>query len=174
VYNATNPNLKAFRDRGGKLILYHGWADPAIPPQGTIAYYQAVQDTLGGLAKVQSFARLFMLPGMYHCQGGTNPSRVDWLTPIVTWVEQDKPPTQLIATQTTADTASGGFSNPTQGTTVNNAKVIRTRPIFPYPMQARYNGKGSADDATNFVEVMPAKTSNDRIDWIGDDLFKPQ
>nr|WP_315787541.1 tannase/feruloyl esterase family alpha/beta hydrolase [Fischerella sp. JS2] len=67
VYNATNPNLKAFRDRGGKLILYHGWADPAIPPQGTLAYYQAVQDTMGGLAKVQSFARLFMLPGVYHC-----------------------------------------------------------------------------------------------------------
>ncbi|BAU13001.1 hypothetical protein LEP3755_35370 [Leptolyngbya sp. NIES-3755] len=79
VYNATNPNLRAFRDRGGKLLLYHGWADPAIPPQGTIAYYQAVQDTLGGLANVQQFARLFLLPGMYHCQGGTGPSQVDYL-----------------------------------------------------------------------------------------------
>lgn len=174
VYNATNPNLKAFRDHGGKLILYHGWADPAIPPQGTIAYYQAVQDTMGGLEVVQQFARLFMLPGVYHCQGGTGPSRVDLLTPIVTWVEQGKPPTKVIASQTTADSASGGFSNPTEGATGNNAKVVRTRPIFPYPMQARSNGKGSVDDAANFVGVMPSQTPNDRIDWIGNDLFQPQ
>jgi hypothetical protein len=173
VYNATNPNLKPFRDRGGKLILYHGWADPAIPPQGTIAYYQAVQDTMGCLAKVQSFARLFMLPGMYHCQGGTNPSRVDWLAPIVAWVERGTPPTQIIASQTTTDSASGGFSNPTEGATGNNAKIARTRPIFPYPMQAKYNGKGSVDDAANFVGVMPSQASNDHIDWIGNDLFQP-
>ncbi|WP_407885267.1 tannase/feruloyl esterase family alpha/beta hydrolase [Scytonema sp. NUACC26] len=174
VYNATNPNLKAFRERGGKLILYHGWSDPAIPPQGTLAYYQAVQDTLGGLAKVQSFARLFMLPGVYHCQGGTGPSRVDWLTSIVTWVEQDKPPTKVIASQTSADSASGGFSNPTERATGNNAKILRTRPIFPYPMQARYNGKGSIDDAANFVGVMPSQIPSDRIDWIGNDLFQPR
>jgi Tannase and feruloyl esterase len=174
VYNATNPNLKAFRDRGGKLILYHGWADPAIPPQGTIAYYRAVRDTMGGLTKVQSFARLFMLPGMYHCQGGTSPSRVDWLTPIVAWVEQGTPPTKIIASQTADDAASGGFSNPTEGATGNNAKIVRTRPIFPYPMQARYNGKGSVDDAANFAGVVPSKVSNERINWIGNDLFEPQ
>jgi Tannase and feruloyl esterase len=174
VYNATNPNLKAFRDRGGKLILYHGWADPAIPPQGTIAYYRAVRDTMGGLTKVQSFARLFMLPGMYHCQGGTSPSRMDWLTPIVAWVEQGTPPTKIIASQTAGDAASGGFSNPTEGSTANNTKIVRTRPIFPYPMQARYNGKGSVDEAANFVGVMPSKVSNERINWIGNDLFEPQ
>jgi feruloyl esterase len=174
VYNATNPNLKAFRDRGGKLILYHGWSDPAIPPQGTLVYYQAVQDTMGGLANVQSFARLFMLPGVYHCQGGTGPSRVDWLTPIVAWVEQGAPPTKIIASQTADDSASGGFSNPTERSTSSNATIVRTRPIFPYPMQARYSGKGSIDDAANFVAVMPSQPPNDRIDWIGNDLFGPQ
>jgi hypothetical protein len=174
VYNATNPNLKGFRDRGSKLILYHGWADPAIPPQGTIAYYQAVQDTLGGLANVQQFARLFLLPGVYHCQGGTGPSRVDYLSPIVAWVEQGKPPTKLIATQTTADSVGGGFSNPTEGASGNNAKVIRTRPIFLYPMQARYNGKGSVDDAANFVGMMPSQTPHGGINWIGNDLLQPQ
>lgn len=173
VYNATNPDLKAFRDRGGKLIVYHGWADPAIPSQGTIAYYQAVQDTLGGLAKVQSFARLFMLPGMYHCQGGTSPSRVDWLTPIVAWVEQGTPPTKIIASQTADDSISGRFSNPTEKATSSNTTIVRTRPIFPYPMQARYNGQGSIDDAANFVEVMPSEITNDHIDWIGYDLFEP-
>ena len=174
VYNATNPNLKGFRDRGGKLILYHGWADPAIPPQGTIAYYQAVQDTMGGLANVQQFARLFMLPGVYHCQGGTGPSRVDWLAPLVAWVEQGTPPTKIVASQTGDDSVSGGFSNPTERSTSSNATIVRTRPIFPYPMQARYSGRGSIDDAANFVGVMPSQTLNDRIDWIGNDLFQPQ
>ncbi|MBP5976719.1 tannase/feruloyl esterase family alpha/beta hydrolase [Brasilonema sp. CT11] len=173
VYNATNPNLKAFRDHGGKLIIYHGWADPAIPPQGTIAYYQAVQDAIGGLANVQSFAQLFMLPGMYHCQGGTGPNRVDWLTSIITWVEQGKPSTKVIASQTAANSAGGGFSNPTEGAS-SNAKIIRTRPIFPYPMQARYNSKGSIDDAANFVGMMPSKVPDDHINWIGNDLFKPE
>ena len=138
---------------------------------------------MGGLNAVQPFARLFMLPGVYHCQGGTGPSRVDYLSAIVPWVEQGKPPTQLIATQTTADTRSGGFSNPTQGTTENTAKVVRTRPIFPYPMQARYSGKGSVDEAANFVGVMPSQSVNggfaptqsaDRINWIGNDLLQPQ
>ncbi|MEH2243849.1 tannase/feruloyl esterase family alpha/beta hydrolase [Nostoc sp.] len=174
VYNATNPNLKAFRDRGGKLILYHGWSDPAIPPQGTIAYYQAVQDTMGGLTKVQSFARLFMLPGMYHCQGGTNPSRVDWLIPMVAWVEQGTPPTKIIASQKADDSTSGGFSNPTARATSSKAVIIRTRPIFPYPMQAKYQGKGSIDNAANFVGIMPSPIPSARIDWIGNDLFEPQ
>jgi Tannase and feruloyl esterase len=92
----------------------------------------------------------------------------------VNWVEQGKPPTQLIATQTTAGSASGGFSNPTERATANTSKVVRTRPIFPYPMQAKYNGRGSIDDAASFVGVMPAKASNDHIDWIGNDLFQPQ
>lgn len=174
VYNATNPDLTAFRARGGKLILYHGWADPAIPPHGTLSYYQAVQDTMGGLANVQQFARLFMLPGMYHCQGGTGPSQVDWLTPIVAWVEQGTPPTQVIASQMSNNSASGGFADPTQGSTGSTATVVRARPIFPYPLQARYSGRGSIDDATNFIGVMPSPTPNDKIDWIGNDLFQPQ
>ncbi|MDF5726228.1 MAG: tannase/feruloyl esterase family alpha/beta hydrolase [Rhizonema sp. PD37] len=174
LYNATNPNLKAFRDYRGKLILYHGWSDPAIPPQGTLAYYQAVQETMGGLAKVQSFARLFLLPGVYHCQGGTSPSRADWLTPIMAWVEQGTPPTKIIASQTADDSASGGFSNPTARATSRNTTIIRTRPIFPYPMQARYSGKGSIDDAANFVGEMPSQTTSDRIDWLGNDLFEPR
>lgn len=174
IYNATNPNLKLFRDRGGKLILYHGWSDPAIPPLGTIAYYQAMQDTMGGLASVQRFARLFMLPGVYHCQGGTSPSRVDWLTAIVAWVEQGKPPNRLTAAQMTDDASGGGFSNPTRGTTSDSAKIVRTRPLFPYPMQARYSGKGSVDDAASFASVMPSRPSDDRIDWMGNDLFQPK
>lgn len=115
-----------------------------------------------------------MLPGVYHCQGGTGPSRVDWLTPIMAWVEQGTPPTKIIASQTADDSASGGFSNPTQRATSSNATIVRTRPIFPYPMQTSYNGKGSIDNAANFVGVMPSQIPNDRIDWLGNDLFQSQ
>ncbi|WP_414582257.1 tannase/feruloyl esterase family alpha/beta hydrolase [Scytonema sp. PCC 10023] len=99
---------------------------------------------------------------------------LDWLTPIVAWVEQGTPPTKIIAFQTADDSASGGFSNPTERATSSNATIVRTRPIFPYPMQATYSGKGSIDDAVNFVGVMLSRIPNDRIDWIGNDLFQPQ
>lgn len=176
IYNATNPNLKAFRDRGGKLILYHGWADPAIPPFGTLAYYQAVQDSMGGLASVQEFARLFMFPGLYHCSGGTGPSEFDLLTPIVAWVEQGVAPSKIIASQI-ANKGSGGFSDRTgnnQSSSNNDRQVVRTRPVFPYPMQTQYSGKGSIDDASNFVGVMPSPLPNDRFNWVGNDLFEPK
>ncbi|MBW4511636.1 MAG: tannase/feruloyl esterase family alpha/beta hydrolase [Scytonematopsis contorta HA4267-MV1] len=174
VYNATNPNLKAFYKHGGKIIFHHGWSDSAIPPLGTIAYYQAVQDTMGGLKATQQFARLFMIPGMYHCLGGTNPSRFDMLSPIVAWVEKGTPVDKIIASQTAGDASGDGFSSSTNGTTSSNERIVRTRPIFPYPMQARYNGKGSVDDAANFVGIMPSQLVDDHINWIGNDLFQPK
>jgi feruloyl esterase len=101
----------------------------------------------------------------------------------VAWVEQGTPPAKIIASQRADDSASGGFSNPTERATSSNITIVRTRPIFPYPMQARYSGKESIDDAANFVAVTHSKTPNDgfaaarsadRIDWIGNDLFEPQ
>jgi len=87
---------------------------------------------------VQSFARLFMLPGMYHCQGGTSPSRVDWLTSSVTWVEQGKLPTNVIASETAADSASGGFSNPTEGAMETMQKLSKQD---RYHLQLHTTGK---------------------------------
>jgi len=92
---------------------------------------------------------------------------VDWLTSSVTWVEQGKLPTNVIASETAADSASGGFAS-NRGSNGNN-EIVKTRPIFP-PMQARYNRKGSVDDA-NFVGVMPSQASDDRVNWIGNDYF---
>ncbi len=174
VYNATHADLTAFRDRGGKLILYHGWADPAISPFGTVAYYQAVQDRMGGLSAVQKFARLFMFPGMYHCRGGTGPSDFDMLTPIVAWVEQNTPPDKIIATLRSNDNQSGGFSRPTSGRSNQSERVVRTRPVFPYPMQARYKGQGSIDDAANFIGFTPRdkRLIDGHFSWIGNDLFQ--
>jgi feruloyl esterase len=177
LYNATSADLRAFRAHGGKLILWTGWADPNIPPFGTLAYYQAVQDRMGGLAATQRFARLFLFPSLYHCYWGFGPDQFDVLTPIVRWVEQGRAPARIIATQATisvtpanisaAQTASQ--SNPYQPSPVG--KVVRTRPVFPYPMQARYRGSGNINSASSFVGVMPASPPNDHYNWVGNDLF---
>jgi feruloyl esterase len=154
--NALDPDLRAFRRHGGKLILYHGWADQAISPFGTPAYYQAVEDVMGGAQSVQRFARLFMIPTMYHCNGGYGPSQFDTVGPIVDWVEAGRAPEAIVTTQTDA----GGH-------------VVRTRPVFPYPARARYTGTGSIDDAANFVAAAPATPHDDHVRWLGSDLLRP-
>lgn len=146
---AIDPDLGAFRRSGGKLILWHGWADQANPPTGTVAYYQAVQNRMGGLAATQRFARLFMFPGMYHCGGGIGPNAFDLLTSLVTWVESGMAPDRVVASLTI-----GG-------------PVVRTRPVFPYPLVARDDGSGSTDDAANFVPVRPAHPVDDHFPWLG-------
>ncbi len=96
VYNATDPDLSAFRAHGGKLIIYHGWADQAIPPFSTIDYYAAVERAMGGFASAQSFSRLYMVPGGYHCLGGGDPAvTADFLTPLINWVEKGQAPGAL-------------------------------------------------------------------------------
>jgi feruloyl esterase len=147
LYNATNPDLSAYRDSGGKLLMYHGWADQAISPYGTPAYYQAVQDQMGGLAATQQFARLYMLPGMLHCRGGQAPNTFDALTPVLAWVEQGVAPGAIVATDPT---------------------TARTRPVYPYPQVARYDGSGSTEDAANFTAAEPPVRYDDHVDWLGD------
>jgi hypothetical protein len=154
VFNSTSADLTAFRNRGGKLILWQGWADQAIPPTTVTTYYDAVQDRMGGLTATQRFARLFMFPSVNHCGGGFGPNRFDLVNPIVHWVELGQAPARIVATQTGADGA-----------------VVRTRPVFAYPEQARYIGSGSIDDAANFVGVMPAHLPDDDFSWVGNDLF---
>jgi len=92
--DAPNPNLTAFEKRGGKLIQYHGWNDPAIPPRSSIRYYEDVRKTMGD---TDGFYRLYLIPGMLHCAGGVGPSNVDWLTQLDAWVTQKKAPGELTA-----------------------------------------------------------------------------
>jgi feruloyl esterase len=175
VYNATNSDLSPFVERGGKLILYHGWADPAISPFGTLAYYQAVVDTAGGLDKAQEFARLFMVPGMFHCSGGNAPSSFDMLGPIQDWVEKGKAPEQIIATQYADSGSSGGFANPTAGG-ADQGEVVRTRPLCPFPLEQTYDGSGDVNDAASFSCATPSEESltSGAYDWVGNDLFAPK
>ncbi len=146
---AVDPDLKAFKARGGKLILYHGWNDPAIPAGHVISYYESVQKKMGQ-KETSEFVRLYMVPGMQHCVGGAGPNAFgqagvpagdaqhDIAAALERWVEEGAAPKEIIATKfkSGANSASG---------------VLRTRPLCPYPQTASYKGSGSTDDAANFV-----------------------
>ncbi|SNT55184.1 feruloyl esterase [Asanoa hainanensis] len=132
VYNADTTNLDAFRKAGGKLMLYHGLADPLITPFGTIQYYDDVVARYGSLDRTQQFARLFLLPGVYHCSGGPGADRVDWLAGIRDWTERGKAPSSVLATK-----VSGGVTT-------------MERPVYAYPLQARYDGTGDPNVAANW------------------------
>lgn len=155
VYDATYANLSAFRDRGGKLLMYHGWADPGIPAEGTIAYFDALQQRMGGLNRTQEFARLFMIPTMFHCTGGYGPNQFDAINPIVHWVELGQAPDKLIVS----------------GPSPLNPDLTRTRPVFTYPLRAVYAGKGNIDDATSFSSAAPTAEANSDLHWIGEFLY---
>lgn len=142
LLDAIDPNLQPLKRRGAKLIMYHGWSDPDISPLNSINYYESVVSFLGGqenhgeaLSDTQGFFRLFMAPGMQHCNGGPGPSSFDMLTALEQWVEHGVAPEKVIATHLT------------------NGVVDRTRPLCSYPQVARWKGTGSTDEATNFVCV---------------------
>ena len=136
--SATDPNLKAFQARGGKLILYHGWCDAAIPGQAVIDYYNSVVKKMGAKATSQ-FVRLFMVPGMQHCGAGAGPNNFgqggapkgdpasNIAAALEQWVEKGTAPESIVA-----------------------AKLGRARPLCAYPKTAKYKGAGSTDDAANF------------------------
>jgi hypothetical protein len=157
IYNSTSADLSEFRAHGGKLIIWQGWADQAIPPFGSPVYYDAVQDRMGGLQETQEFARLFMFPSVYHCGGGYGPSQFDMVAPLVAWVEQGIAPDKIIASQTDS-----------------SGQVTRTFPVFPYPEQTVYTGQGRINDASNYVGIMPSPLPDDDYNWMGNDLFNTQ
>jgi hypothetical protein len=147
--NATDPDLSAFQKRGGKLILYHGWADAAIPPSNAVHYYDSVISRMGA-GKADGFVRLYMVPGMEHCGSGPGPNMFDQGgTPhadrfhsidaaLEAWVEQGTAPDRIVASR--YKTNLDVHSDP-----------IRTRPLCPWPQVAKYRGSGSTDDAASFV-----------------------
>lgn len=148
IMATDNPDLSAFKARGGKLIMYHGWSDNLIMPQGTIRYYDTMKQTV---ANSDEFSRLYMVPGMGHCSGGpgvnqfgqgssgtvpTMPQR-DIFRALMAWSEEDIAPNAIVASR------------------VEAGVTTRTRPLCPYPQVARYKGAGSTDDANSFTCVTP-------------------
>jgi feruloyl esterase len=137
MLNSDTPDLRAFVKRGGKLLLYQGWADPAIPPGNIIRYYDALTKELGAHADQ---VRLFMAPGMSHCYGGDGPNAFDTVGPLDRWVEDAVAPARLIATK---------YENDSSG------KVLMRRPLCAWPNQAHWRGSGSTGDAASFVCAAP-------------------
>jgi feruloyl esterase len=131
--DARNPDLKGFFARGGKLLMYHGWADPQISPLNATAYYEQVAKASGGTGKIGGSYRLFMAPGMAHCGGGEGPNDFDKVGTLEQWVEHGKAPDSIVASHAKA------------------GAVDRTRPLCPYPQVPAYKGSGSIDEAANFV-----------------------
>ena len=131
VLDATDPDLSRLQKRGGKVLMYFGWADPALNARMGVEYYESVRQQMG--AATTDFFRLFMVPGMFHCGGGVGCSSFDKLTPLMEWVEKGTAPNNLPAAQ------------------IVNGKTVRTRPLCPYPQIAKYKGSGSVDEAANFV-----------------------
>jgi feruloyl esterase len=134
TFDFYHSNLKPFFARGGKLLQYHGWADPLITPGVSIDYYKLATKNSGfkSQQEIDDHLRLFMVPGMGHCAGGEGPSTVDWLKPMEEWIEQGKAPTTITASK------------------VEMGETVRTRPLCMYPKEAVYKGSGSTDDAANF------------------------
>lgn len=195
LYNADNPDLGAFAGHGGKLILYHGWADPHISPLNTIDYYERVGRRMGAVTRA-GFVRLFLLPGMGHCGGGDGPSQFPLLASLMAWVEGGQAPDMVIAHRARPPVGATlglpadmhgapppGAMPPPSGAdhdgpppemlremqrkmAAEAALPARSRPVYAYPQVAQYVGSGSIDDPANFRAVTPPPVAGIR-DWIG-------
>jgi feruloyl esterase len=122
--------LQAFKARGGKLLLYHGWDDMGIAPENTINYYSSINKTMG--SDQQEWLRLFMVPGMGHCSGGQGPDQAGFMASMERWREAGIAPNQITAYR------------------ISGNKIDMSRPLCPYPQVAKYKGIGSTNDAANF------------------------
>lgn len=169
LYDATDPDLGPFAKRGGKLILWHGMADPHISPLNTVSYYNAMNQVMGE-SKVKDFSRMYLFPGGYHCGGGEGPFSVDLMSAIMAWVEKGAAPNALIASHTVG--GPGGPGGPPSPNAAP-AKVDRTRPVYPYPLTAKYNGTGSIDDAANYSAGAANPVPAVELKWLGASFYTP-
>ena len=148
IYNVQNPDLRRFKKLGGKLILYHGWDDDSIPPGASVDYYETATATMGGAAATRDFFRLFVVPGMTHCAGGTGGGEVDFLTALEAWDEKNQAPDQLMVYRLVNDRSGPPPIHP-----LAPSQYDRSRPVFAYPDVARYKGKGDPMQAANWEKA---------------------
>lgn len=140
IADATNTDLTALKEAGGKLILWHGWVDAALTAYGSIDYFEAAEKSD---PKVRDYFRLFMMPGVFHCAGGPGPDRVDWVSAIEDWVENGKAPQHPVASR------------------LAEGKLQKTRPLCVHPERAVYKGNGDPNEAANFeCKAPPQRLKN--------------
>jgi len=139
IYDALSFDLNALKARGGKILLWHGWADGAIMATSSIGYYEGVVKFMGGRKATDEFFRLFLIPGVHHGGGGPGFSEFDSFTALEDWVERGVAPDKLVASR------------------MSQGNVERSRPVYPYPVQARYLGTGNPSKPENFQPFDPSK-----------------
>ena len=135
ILDPDDPDLSAFKENGGKIIIFHGWSDGYISANMTIDYFDKMQAKMGGRTATADFAQLYILPGVDHALGGPAPHIVDAHSAIVDWVEKGIAPQKLIAKDSPG------------------VEPFRTRPVFPYPARAKYNGEGDPHKDSSFYRV---------------------
>lgn len=150
IYSGSNPDLRKYEARGGKILVYQGWRDQSVVPLNIIDYYETATNTMGGEEAMQGFFRLFMIPGMNHCSGGDGAYAVNYLEHMEDWVENGNAPEMLTAVHPNVRVDSAGTDLP-----LDDTQVDFSRPVFPYPAKVMYSGEGDSDAAESFMRVDP-------------------
>lgn len=152
VLQANNPDLSQFKAAGGKMIFYHGWGDGGPSPLTSLEYFKNVERTMGGRAATEEFLRLFMVPGMDHCMGGSGAWSIEFVDYLDQWVDQGKAPDVMIGAHYTSNPL-----DPMLAKDLDPAKAQFTRPVYPYPLRAQYKGSGDPNSAASFTPVNSEK-----------------
>ena len=164
ISNTDDPDIRKFKRAGGKMLMYHGNHD-MIPLENGTLYYEVVERVVGSREATQDFFRLFNVPGMNHCRTGPGAAVIDYLSYLEDWVEQSIPPDKMIGGHI-ADYQEiyGRYPDSTlaeqrlfEDPDLWDAKMVFTRPVYPYPLVARYSGRGDINDAKNFVPFDPTQ-----------------
>ena len=148
LHAPDNPDLRPFKAAGGKLLAYQGWN--TVSPLSFVDYYETLERTMGGRAATQEFARFFALPGVNHCGGGEGAFAVDYLQALEGWVEEGRAPDRLVGAHVHADDTAEAYAIRFP---LDPERIAFTRPLYPYPLQVKYSGRGNPRDERNFVST---------------------
>lgn len=164
LYSARNPDLRAFRDRGGKLLVYHGWDDLEIPPALTLDYHEVLTRTMGGPQATGEFLRLFMVPGMAHCRRGPGADAIDYLSALEQWDATGTPPGQLLAHRLQKPQSYDGL--PVVRFPLPPDAYEWSRPVPAWPAVAAYDGRGDWRDPARWRPRQPRASLEERRAWL--------
>ena len=145
-----NPDLRFYRNHGGKILMYHGWDDNEVAAGSSVDYYQTTTRTMGGEAETRKFFRLFMVPGMGHCRRGPGGDAGDFLTALENWDEKGQAPEEIVMHHLVKEQNYLGLPRPIYPLPAGS--YDRTRPVYPFPDVARYAGKGDPAQASSWVK----------------------